>query len=88
MTPTKFFCLRSPPMPVLLMTNTENMSLFINNVERIHNLITGEGVAAALTTDNGFGESGRFVNRGPTAPSRSSFTITVLPHSYVAFAAK
>ncbi len=54
---------------------------------QIHNLLTGEDTAAAPTAGGrGFGG---FRGRGGAAPApRASFSFTVPPHSYVAFAVK
>ncbi len=54
-------------------------------VTQIHNLQTGEGLAPATAAGRGFGG---FPGRRPAAPPRTSFTFTVLPHSYMAFEAK
>lgn len=51
-------------------------------VAQIQNLLTGKDIAPAPATRRGFRR------HGPTAPSRTRFTLTVLPHSYLAFAAK
>lgn len=48
----------------------------------IHDLLTGKELAPAPSTGRGFGGPG---GRGPAAPQRTSFTFTVLPHSYMAF---
>jgi hypothetical protein len=57
---------------------------------RIHDVPAGNDIAPAPATDRGFGGFGRgFRGRGPAAaPPRTSFTFTVLPHSYRAFAAQ
>lgn len=56
---------------------------------QIHNLLTGEDVSAAPAAARGFGGFGGGRGRGAGGPPpRTSFTFTVLPHSYVAFAAK
>jgi hypothetical protein len=57
------------------------------NVPQIHDLFIGSGVAPAPAADRDFGGASRFGDRG-AAPQRSSFNLTVLPHSYVAFATK
>jgi hypothetical protein len=66
-------------------------------VAQIQDLLTGKGIAPAPETGRGFdgfgggfgGFGGGFGGRGPVAPPpRTSFTFTVLPHSYMAFAAK
>jgi hypothetical protein len=57
---------------------------------QIHNLLTDEDVTPAPAAGRGFGRGfGGFRGRGPAGPPpRTSFTFTVLPHSYVAFAVK
>ena len=55
---------------------------------QIHDLLSGQDIAPAAT-GRGFGGGGRgFGGRGPAAAPRVSFTFTVLPHSYLAFATK
>jgi len=58
--------------------------------EQIHDLLTGQDISPAPTVGRGFGRRGRgFGSRGPAGPlPRTSFTFTVLPHSYMAFAIK
>ncbi|MDH7599299.1 MAG: hypothetical protein QHH07_06640 [Sedimentisphaerales bacterium] len=51
----------------------------------IQNLLTGEDVAAATPAGRGFG--GMRMGR-QAGPQRTTFSFTVLPHSYVAFAVK
>ena len=51
--------------------------------EKIHDLLTGRDILPAPTVDRGFG--GR---RPAGPPPRTSFTFTVLPHSYMAYAVK
>ncbi|HLZ55118.1 MAG TPA: hypothetical protein VKS19_11615, partial [Verrucomicrobiae bacterium] len=53
-------------------------------VAQIKDLLTGKDIAPAPATGRGFG--GGFRSRGPATPPRTSFTFTVLPHSYMAFA--
>jgi len=54
-------------------------------VAEIHDLINGKDIAPAAT-GRGFGGIG---SRGAnTAPPRTSFTFTILPHSYMAFSGK
>ena len=56
-------------------------------VTEIHDLLSGKDIAPATSADQDSG--GGFGNREPTAgPSCTSFTFSVLPHSYMAFAAK
>jgi len=56
----------------------------------LHDLLTGQDITPAPAVGRGFGGFGLgFGGRGPAGPSpRTSFTFTVLPHSYMAFAAK
>jgi hypothetical protein len=70
-----------------LPTTAEVTVSIAGTVTQIHNLLTGENVAPAAR--RGFGGPGGFRGRSPGAPApRRSFNLTVLPHSYVAFAAK
>jgi hypothetical protein len=56
---------------------------------QIHELLTGNEIAPAPAAGGGFGGRGRgFGDRGLAAAPRTSFTFTVLPHSYMAFAIK
>jgi hypothetical protein len=55
------------------------------NVPQIHNLIDSNDISPAPAAGGGFRRGG---GRGPTATPRTSFTFTVLPHSYMAFSAK
>jgi len=59
-------------------------------VAQIQDLLTSKVITPAPTTARGFGGfGGGFGGRGPVAPPpRTSFTFTVLPHSYMAFTAK
>ncbi len=57
-------------------------------VAQIHDLITGKELTPAPAAEDGFGGRGRFAGRGSFVPPRTSFTFTVLPHSYMAFATK
>lgn len=54
----------------------------------IHDLLTGKNIAPVPPTVRGFGEfGGRFRGQAPAGPPpRTSFTFTVLPHSYVSYA--
>jgi hypothetical protein len=54
-------------------------------VPQIQDLLTGAEITPAPATGGGFRGFG---GRGPTAPPRTSFTFTVLPHSYMAFTAQ
>jgi len=57
--------------------------------EQIHDLLTGQDITPAPSTGRGFGRRRGFGGRGPAGPPpRTSFTLTVLPHSYMAFAVK
>ncbi len=72
-----------------LPTATEVTVSVAGTASRIHDLLTGDDINPAPAAGPGFGRGGRgFGGRGPGAPPRTSFTFTVLPHSYVAFAAK
>jgi hypothetical protein len=56
---------------------------------QIHNLLTADDIAPAPAAGRGAGGGfGGFRGRGPAVPPRTSFTFTVLPHSYMAFAVK
>jgi hypothetical protein len=58
-------------------------------VAGIQDLLTGKNIPPAPAMGRGFGGfGGGFRGRGPAAPPRTSFTFTVLPHSYMAFATK
>jgi hypothetical protein len=59
-------------------------------VAEIQDLLTGKDIAPAPATGRGFGVfGGGFGGRGPAARTpRTSFTFTVLPHSYMAFVTK
>jgi hypothetical protein len=55
-------------------------------VAQLRDMLTGSEIAPQPSSPNGRGFAGR---GGPTgAPPRTSFTFTVLPHSYSAFAAR
>jgi hypothetical protein len=53
-------------------------------VAQIHDLMDGKDLTPTLATGGGR----RGIGRGPAAAPRTSFTFTVLPHSYMAFSAK
>ena len=58
---------------------------------QIQDLLTDQDISPSPTTGRGFGRfGGGFGGRGPPAgpPQRTSFTFTVLPHSYMTFAVK
>lgn len=57
---------------------------------QLHNLLTGEDIAPAPSAGRGFGGfGGGFRGRGAAGPAqRTSFTFTVLPHSYMGFAVR
>ncbi len=57
-------------------------------VAGIRNLSTGEEISPAPVSDRGFGRFGGFGPPPPVMPPRTSFKITVLPHSYMAFGYK
>ena len=52
----------------------------------IQELLTSKDIQPAPPTDQGFGRFGGRFGPGPALPPRTSFTFTVLPHSYLAFA--
>jgi hypothetical protein len=56
-------------------------------VAQIRDLLTDKEIAPAPPAERGFGGRGRF-GRGPSASPRTTFTFTVLPHSYIPFAGK
>jgi len=59
------------------------------NVAQIRDLLTGKEIIPAPAAGGGRGFGRGFGGRGPAAPApRTSFTFTVLPHSYMAFDAK
>lgn len=69
-----------------LPTSAEVTVSVVGTTAQIHDLLTG---TPAPTVGRGFGRrGGGFGGRGPTGPPRTSFTFTVLPHSYMAFAVK
>jgi hypothetical protein len=54
---------------------------------QIHDLLTGQYILPAQAVGRGFGQRCGFGGRGPSGPlPRTSFTFTVLPQSYMAFA--
>jgi hypothetical protein len=73
-----------------LPTSAEITVSIAGTAAQIHNLLTGEDIAPAPATSRGFGGGfGGFRGRGPAGPPpRASFTFTLLPHSYAAFAVK
>lgn len=73
-----------------LPTEAEVTVSITGTVAQIQDMLTGKDISPAPTSRSGFGRFGRgFRGRGPGAPApRTSFTFTVLPHSYMAFATK
>jgi hypothetical protein len=71
-----------------LATEAEVTVSVAGNATEIRDLSTGKTIAPAPDTGLGFGRrGGGFGGRGPAAPPRrTSFTFTVLPHSYLSFA--
>jgi hypothetical protein len=68
-----------------LPTNADVTVSVAGKVAGIQDLFTGKNIQPAPPTDQGFGRfRGRF-GPGPAMPPRTSFTFTVLPHSYMAF---
>ncbi len=70
-----------------LPTEAEVTVSVAGKVAQIQDLLTGKDISPAPTAGRGFGGLGRGF-RSPAAPPRTTFTFTVLPHSYMAFAAK
>jgi hypothetical protein len=70
-----------------LPTSAEVTVSVAGTAAQIHNLLTGEDIPPApVTGGRGFGG---FRGRGQAGPApRTSFAMTVLPHSYMAFAVK
>ena len=54
------------------------------SVEKIQNMLTSQDILSVPTNDRSFGRRGERFGGQP----RTSFTFTVLPHSYIAFAVK
>ena len=73
-----------------LPTEAEVTVSVAGTAEQIHELLTGQDIAPAPAAGRGFGQrGGGFGGRGPASQQpRTSFTLTVLPHSYIAFAVK
>jgi len=72
-----------------LPTATEVTVSVAGAVAGIHDLLGGKDIAPAPAAERGFREFDRgFGNRSVAAPQHTSFTFTVLPHSYRAFATK
>jgi hypothetical protein len=66
-----------------LPTSAEVTVSVAGTAAQIHDLLTGQDITPAPAVGRGFG------GRGPTGPPpRTSFTFTVLPHSYMAFTVK
>ncbi len=57
-------------------------------VAQIHDLLADKDISPAPAGSSAFGGRGRGFGRGTAATPRTSFSFTVLPHSYTAFAAK
>ncbi|HUZ07212.1 MAG TPA: hypothetical protein VMV89_06955, partial [Candidatus Paceibacterota bacterium] len=58
-------------------------------VMQIQDLLTDKIISPDPVNQRGFGRFGRrFGGGSPSTPTRTSFTFTVLPHSYMAFTAK
>ncbi len=56
---------------------------------QIQDLLTDKSISPDPANQRGFGRFGqRFGGGGPSTPTRTAFTFTVLPHSYMAFTAK
>jgi hypothetical protein len=71
-----------------LPTSSEVTVSIAGKVGEIQDLLTGKDIEPTPSTDHGFGGFG-FGGRGaPTQAPRTSFSFTVLPHSYMAFATK
>lgn len=73
-----------------LPTSAEVTVSIAGTASQIHDLLTGQDISPAPTAGRGFGRrGGGFGSRSPAGPSpRTSFTFTVLPHSYMAFVVK
>ncbi|MBV9469377.1 MAG: hypothetical protein JOZ57_09030, partial [Abitibacteriaceae bacterium] len=71
-----------------LPTATEVSVSVAGNETELRDLLTSKTVTPVPQPSGGFGRFGGFGGRRPAAPQRTSFTITVQPHSYMAFAAK
>jgi hypothetical protein len=69
---------------------SEEVTISIDGTaSQIYDMLTGQDIEPAPTVSRGFGRRGGFGGRGPSGPPpRTSFTFTVLPHSYMAFAVK
>jgi hypothetical protein len=71
-----------------LSTPAEVTVSIAGSVARIENLLSGEAVSPAPAAGPGAAGRGRGFGRGPAPPPRTTFTLTVLPHSYLAFVTK
>ena len=74
-----------------LATNAEVTVSVAGNVAQIHDILADKDIAPAAAGGRGFGGGGRggFGGRGRGAQTpRTSFTFTVLPHSYMGFEVK
>jgi hypothetical protein len=66
-----------------LPTNADVTVSIAGKIAEIQNLLTNQSIQPAPLNDSGFGRFGP----GPALPPRTSFTFTVPPHSYMAYAA-
>ena len=71
-----------------LPTATEVTVSVAGNMTELRDLLTGTTVNPVTPNGGAPGRPGGFGNRGPAGPPRTSFTFTIQPHSYLAFAAK
>jgi hypothetical protein len=74
-----------------LSTTTNVLVSVAGTVTGLHDLLTGDDMAPVTPPGSGFGGGGfgGFSNTGlRSQPGRTYFSFTVLPHSYMAFAAK
>jgi hypothetical protein len=62
-----------------LSTNAEVIVSVTGNIARLHDLLTGQDIQPVLSTEPGSGSA-------MAKPPRTTFTFTVLPHSFVSFA--
>ncbi|HXB60123.1 MAG TPA: hypothetical protein VNU95_11185 [Candidatus Acidoferrales bacterium] len=69
-----------------LPTNADVTVSIAGKAAEIQDLITGKIIQPMPPTDQGLSRFGGRFGPGPALPSRTSFTFTVLPHSYMAYA--